>query len=755
MKKSLLIAAMLLPLLLTFCKHESTVRKVDLSGPWRFQKGDDLSWAAPAYDDRKWDTLLPTTWWEEQGYKRLDGFGWYRVKFIIPSDLKVNAFRKDSLQFLLGKIDDCDQVFLNGVLIGENGVTIRGNEKPGNDFITVRDKWDLDRRYVLSADDPRILWDQENTLAVRVFDQGGYGGMFSKPFEIAMVDLKDYVKFDFSFSAFTFEGDTAVSRKFTLQNNYGKSDFRGVLEWKVVSYENGNTLYKKDSVIVLDKNGKSQYRMRFLTDPQKPCYAELTFTETTTGHRVTETLEVPYIWTPAPTPQPRINGARVFGVRVWSPFRFKVPATGQPPLKYSAEGLPQGLKIDSLSGQITGMLSKKGEYPVKLKVTNVLGKAEGGLKIVCGDLISLTPPMGWNSWNCWGLSVSDEKVRISAGLIKSMGLIDHGWTYVNIDDGWEDKHDKDGNILTNSKFPDMKALCSYIHSLGLKAGIYSSPGTKTCGGYEGSFTFEEKDAKAYADWGIDYLKYDWCSYGRIAPDPTLDQMKYPYKVMRHALRQVPRDIHYSLCQYGMGNVWEWGAEVDGNSWRTTGDIEDTWESLSAIGFSQNKCSPYAQPGRWNDPDMLVVGWVGWGPALHYTRLTPSEQYTHITLWCLLSAPLLIGCDLSQLDLFTLSLLTNDEVLAIDQDPLGRQATQAKANEKYQIWIKDLEGGGKAIGLFNLTDQPLNVPVDLKELGLTGRLNLRDLWKQKDLGQAENHFEMNVLPHGAVLVTVIR
>ena len=213
-----------------------------------------------------------------------------------------------------------------------------------------------------------------------------------------------------------------------------------------------------------------------------------------------------------------------------------------------AADLPEGLKLDEQTGIITGFLRKKGEYSVKLKVENSLGVAERDLKIIAGNQLSLTPPMGWNSWNCWGLSVSDAKVRQSAESMRSSGLIDHGWTYINIDDGWEDKHDEKGKILTNSRFPNMKGLCDYIHGLGLKAGIYSSPGPKTCGGYEGSYTFEEQDAQAYAYWGIDYLKYDWCSYGNIAPrPPSPDDLKHPYKVMERALRKVNRDIHYSLC----------------------------------------------------------------------------------------------------------------------------------------------------------------------------------------------------------------
>jgi hypothetical protein len=430
-----------------------------------------------------------------------------------------------------------------------------------------------------------------------------------------------------------------------------------------------------------------------------------------------------------------------------------VAATGQQPLKYTAEGLPDGLSINPKSGVISGMLKKKGEHIVCLRVENDLGFCIKDLKIEVGDVISLTPPLGWNSWNCWGLSVSDKKIRQSAAAMVSSGLADHGWSYINIDDGWEDIHDKNGNILPNAKFPDMRGLSDYVHSLGLKIGIYSSPGPKTCGGYEGSYRFEQNDAQTYANWGIDYLKYDWCSYFNIAPDPTPEQMKKPYKEMRHALRKTNRDIHYSLCQYGMGDVWKWGAEVDGNSWRTTGDIVDTWESMTTIGFSQNQCSPWSAPGRWNDPDMLVVGMVGWGPALHYTRLTPNEQYTHISLWSLLAAPLLIGCDLGQIDTFTMNLLTNDEVLAINQDPLGQQAILVYRTDSYEIWARDLMDGSKAVGLFNMTENLLEIPVDIKSLCLDGIYTLRDLWTQRELGRVKGHFEMRTQPHGARLVTL--
>jgi len=753
--KKICIPFILALLFAVSCSTEKKENLIDLNIPWKFKPGDNMAWAAPAFDDHKWVSLLPTKNWEDQGFAKLDGYAWYRIHFLLPSSLKEKALMKDSLQFLLGKIDDCDQVFLNGELIGENARTQAIKTVPGNDFIKAQGVWDTERRYVLGAGDPRILWDKENMLAVRVYDQDGLGGMFSKPFAVSMVSFSDYVKFDFTKTTFVFSNGNSISRKFIIENRSGKDEFTGNLSLNIISYTNGVVLFHNDTVIKLPVNSKTETAFSFVADASKPAFAEILFKENHSGQSVSATMELPYILTPAVKKEPKINGARVFGVRPWSPFLFKVAATGEAPLKYSAKDLPEGLTIDSTNGLITGAVKKKGNYTVNLSVKNTLGIASRELKIVCGNTLSLTPPLGWNSWNCWGLSVSDEKIRQSAGAMKTSGLIDHGWTYINIDDGWEYMHDKDGKILTNSKFPNMYALCSYVHSLGLKIGIYSSPGPKTCGGYEGSYTFEEKDAEAYAAWGIDYLKYDWCSYGHLFPNPTKLQLKAPYQVMKKAIRNVKRDIHFSLCQYGMGKVWEWGAEVDGNSWRTTGDIEDTWESLSGIGFSQGKCSPYSAPGRWNDPDMLVVGWVGWGPALHNTRLTPGEQYTHISLWSLLSAPLLIGCDLSQLDAFTLNLLTNDEVIAVNQDPLGKQATQVKANESYQVWVKELEDGSRAVGLFNLTDKPLNVPVDLKDLKLKGHWNIRDLWRQTDLGAVETHFEMNVLPHGVMLIKIAK
>src|SRR5499427_8377986 len=268
--------------------------------------------------------------------------------------------------------------------------------------------------------------------------------------------------------------------------------------------------------------------------------------------------------------------------------------------------------------------------------------------------------------------IDDVTVRSIADAMASNGMKEAGYVYINIDDTWEGERDAKGNIQSNKKFPDMKSLADYVHAKGLKLGIYSSPGPNTCAGYEGSYGHEEQDARTFAAWGIDYLKYDWCGARTLYSD---EEMQALYQKMGDALRATGRPIVYSLCQYGRQEVWKWGPEVGGNLWRTTGDIRDSWESMSKIGFNQNGREKWAGPGHWNDPDMLVVGAVGWGVELHQSRLNPNEQMTHIGLWSLLAAPLFLGCDLSQLDPFTQRLLTNDEVLDVNQDPLGRQGSR--------------------------------------------------------------------------------
>jgi alpha-galactosidase len=454
------------------------------------------------------------------------------------------------------------------------------------------------------------------------------------------------------------------------------------------------------------------------------------------------------------SPKPAIHGALIVGTTPRRPFIFLIPATGQGPLTYSAKNLPAGLELDSRTGVITGSIGRPGSFTVDLSVTNKHGAATRRLTIVGGDhKLALTPPMGWNSWNCWAGAVDDAKVRAAADAMVNSGLAAHGYQYINIDDCWEGERNASGEIQTNKKFPDMKALADYVHSKGLKLGIYSSPGPKTCAGFEASYQHEEQDAKTYAKWGIDYLKYDWCSYGNIARNDSIGELQKPYLVMQKALDNCGRDIVYSLCQYGMGNVWEWGEKVGGNCWRTTGDIGDSWSSMSGIGFSQDGHEKFAGPGHWNDPDMLVVGKVGWGPSLHPTTLTQNEQITHITLWSILSSPLLIGCDMSQLVKFTTDLLTNDDVIAVNQDPLGKPAGRKAQEGLTQVWARPLWDGTVAVGLFNRGQMPAKVTARWADLKIVGKQPVRDLWQKKDLGSSRGSFSSTVPGHGAVLVKI--
>jgi alpha-galactosidase len=478
-----------------------------------------------------------------------------------------------------------------------------------------------------------------------------------------------------------------------------------------------------------------------------------------------EPEEKAVVLTPPSPPTPLIHGAKVFGVHPGSPFLFTVAATGDRPMTFSADNLPMGLDLDSTTGRITGTLSEAGDYQVTLHAKNALGETQRPFLIKVGDTLSLTPPMGWNSWNCFASAVSDAKIRAAADAMVKSGLINHGWTYINIDDTWQGtRTGSDHALEANDKFPDMKKLCQKIHGMGLKAGIYSTPWSKSYAGFSGgssdnpdgapgpkpsgssigAYSFAVPDAKQWAKWGFDYLKYDW----RPNRAPETQEMF-------DALRASGRDIIFSLSNSAPFDTVSTYAPIS-NSWRTTDDIRDNWESMSGIGFSQDKWAPYAKPGHWNDPDMLVVGWVGWGSQLHTTHLTPNEQYTHISLWCLLSAPLLIGCDMTQLDPFTLGLLTNDEVLDIDQDPLGQEArlvqSTATGQSSIQIWARQLEDGSTAVGLFNRGYAPTIGVVNWSDLKLTDPQTVRDLWRQKDLGTFDQKFESEPIPsHGVLLI----
>ena len=455
-----------------------------------------------------------------------------------------------------------------------------------------------------------------------------------------------------------------------------------------------------------------------------------------------------------PDTRPAIHGPRVVGATPGRPFLFLIPATGQGPLHYAAQNLPAGLTLDPKTGIITGTLQKAGAQTVTLTVRGPMGTATRGLSIVGGvHRLALTPPMGWNSWDAFTRDIDDKKTRASADAFVSTGLAAHGYQYVNIDDTWEAGRDAQGRIQTNSKFPDVKALCDYIHDKGLKFGIYSSPGPKTCGGYEASYQHEDQDAQSYSDWGVDYLKYDWCSYDDVVKkDHSLPNLKRPYAVMRASLDKVNRDMVFSYCQYGMGDVWTWGAALGGNLWRTNGDLQDDWGDLHGTFESENGHEKYAGPGHWNDPDMLSVGYFNWGP-IHPTHLTPNEQITQFSIWSLIAAPLLIGGDVTRLDPFTLALLSNDEAIDVDQDPLGHAAGRVAQVGNTEVWARPLLDGTHAVGLVNVDSDTATVTVHWSDLGITGPQTVRDLWLHKNVGTYNGSYSVEVPSHGCVLLKI--
>jgi alpha-galactosidase len=448
----------------------------------------------------------------------------------------------------------------------------------------------------------------------------------------------------------------------------------------------------------------------------------------------------------------RINGAGRLGATPGRPFLYRIPATGRPPLRFEATGLPPGLTLDPSTGVMRGAFSRGGTFKTEIVVQAANGVTRRTIAFVGGkDKLALTPPMGWNSWNAWGMDVKDAHIRAAADALIKSGLAAHGYQTVNIDEGWGGTRAVDGTFNANEKFPDMVALSSYVHDKGLRLGIHSSPGPTTCGGKLGSYQHEAQDAMLWARWGIDYLKYDWCSYGQIARDNSIAELQKPYVLMRKALDATGRDFVYSLCQYGMGDVWNWGRAIGGNLWRTGADITDTWASLSELGFTQAGRERSSGPGGWNDPDMMIVGKLGWSSDIRSTRLTQNEQVTHMTLWVMLAAPLLLGNDLTQLDSFTLDLLQNPEVNDIHQDGLGQQAGRKLVMGALEYWLRPLADGTVAVAVFNRGQIPLEASSSLNKLGIRGNPAVRNVWTRTDIGSLKSRSPLPVPPHGAILL----
>lgn len=486
-----------------------------------------------------------------------------------------------------------------------------------------------------------------------------------------------------------------------------------------------------------------------------------------------------YILTPAPPKQPRIHSPKVFGARPGHPFLYTIAATGERPMTFSASALPAGLKLNPKNGQITGSISGRGQYTVTLSASNKLGTSSRKLLIKIGDTIALTPPIGWNGWNSWADDIDQQKVIASANAMVEKGLSNHGWSYINIDDTWQGvRTGPDSALQPNAKFPDIKKMADHIHALGLKVGLYSTPYVSSYAGYVGAssdlpaggetmeqvkannqfyhhigpYKFERQDARQMARWGIDFLKYDW----RIDVPST--------ERMASALRNSGRDIVLSISNNApFEKVNDWVRLT--NMFRTGPDIKDSWTSLYHTSFTLDKWAPYNGPGHWMDPDMMILGNVSIGPEMHPTRLTPNEQYSHVSIFSLLAAPMLIGCPIEQLDDFTLNLLSNDEVIAVNQDPLGLSARLKSDADGVQVWVKKLEDGSFAVGLFNIdgygttpesyfrwgNEKDRSFRFDFSSAGLQGPFQLRDLWRQKDLGTFDGSFATSIPHHGVVML----
>ena len=477
--------------------------------------------------------------------------------------------------------------------------------------------------------------------------------------------------------------------------------------------------------------------------------------------------------TPKEKEEPQFNGADIWGVRPGHPVVFRVPVTGVRPMTFTAKNLPAGVTLDA-KGVLRGTApTAKGDYDIEITAANAKGKASRTIRLAVGDTIALTPPMGWNSWNTLCYRLTQKDAMAAARALDESGLGDHGWAYVNLDDFWEMNNkatpksrpqlkgrarDEKGKIIPNPDFPDMKGLTDYIHSFGFKAGLYSSPGPLTCGRCEGSYGHELADAESWADWGFDYVKYDWCTYGEIfkkEKDESRAAYIKPYKLMNECLRKQKRDIVFSYCQYGMANVEEWARENGANCWRSWGDLKDAWVWMekaieSRIGGEYWK---WCGSGCWADPDMMIVGQQYSFGGDHPTFLTPNEQYTHVSIWAMVGSPMLIGCDLTKLDAFTRSLLANDEVIAISQDRLGKVAKRIRHTDAESVWVRPLANGDIAVALLNRAPLSREIKVSFDELGLRGAHFLRDCWSGKCEGRHADYYAADVPPHATKLIRI--
>ena len=515
------------------------------------------------------------------------------------------------------------------------------------------------------------------------------------------------------------------------------------------------------------------------------------------------------ILTPEPAAAPRINGARVCGARPGKKFIYRIPCQGDRPMRFTARGLPDSLKLDAKEGVITGLTpTRPGEYPVTFQANNQAGEDTRPWKLVVGEKIALTPPVGYSSWGGHMLDVNDTIIRKVVDVFVHHGLADAGFQYICIDDGWGridpdilkghldrfvesgfnteaarkwsqrqfkrmgdfdpnsvagKMRDANGLPLPNSHFPDMKGLVDHIHSYGLKAGLYSSPGIVTCQVQMGSFGHEKIDARQFARWGFDSLKYDRCGIKFTIAKVKKAGKEYDYDAMWRAmpkyLKQQDRDIVYNLCQYGMREPWKWAPAMDMQSWRIGGDLNHNPGHYFGQAMRIAKTlRAYSKPGQWNDPDFMYIDKIkdteNKGAPAREIKLTTNERYQYVSLWSIICAPFFFSCDINAIDEFTIRLLGNCEIVNINQDALGHVAEVVREDKTQTVMIKHLADGSDILAVFNRDNQhEARIAVSWKELGIQGPRELRDVWRQKELGRFENGVTVQTSPSGCAVLLI--
>jgi len=492
------------------------------------------------------------------------------------------------------------------------------------------------------------------------------------------------------------------------------------------------------------------------------------------------------ILTPKPNNTPTINGPKIYGARPNKQFIYRIPCQGERPMNFSVENLPEGLKLDAEKGIISGFTpSSFGTYKMIFSAKNSHGKTNREFKLVVGDKLVLTPPMGWNSWGGHMFHITDEVMRMTADIMEERGLADVGFQYISIDDCWMrvsqekydsyskgrlrksegfnfdgyigDERDENGNILPNAHFPDMKAMTDYIHSKGLKAGIYSSPGKYTCQLLAGSYNHQAQDAKQYAKWGFDLLKYDLCRGVEELKAtreimPKYRQSEY-WKPMADYLVEQDRDIVFNLCQYGREEPWSWAPQLGVQTWRTGGDLNHHVDHyLDQALRLATELRDYSKPGQWNDPDFMY---------LHYLRdhtkninpskeipLSTNQRYQYVTLWSITTVPFFFSCDMHKIDDFTIGLLSNAHVANINQDELAHVGEVIHRTDDEVLIVKKLADGSRAVAVFN-TNKEKEADIELKweAFGKCCTQSVYDVWRNKNLGTYKGGMSVTLSPNG--------